>query len=389
MFACDRVSLIIGGYPCMNVQEMTTVERQRSGTMACSTIQCQLVILSCLIVICILFIVCIMLCPLCIKLPELVSADWHWNPPFDLKQTAPANRLINLTNFSFVIDSDVCGGGNGSEGGGGDVFLLILVHSAPGNAAERTAIRQTWGYATDNYGVRVRTAFLLADPRSERMQRELVGEAARHGDIVQGNFVDSYRNLTYKLMMGMKWAAARCARAQFVLKSDDDVFVDTFAIVRMLRETYAGRGDLLLCNVWTGMPPVRDAASKWYLSPDEFADAEFKPYCSGWAIVLGRDVARAFSLASTNMTYLWIDDVTTGILASELSLRFTKLNEHFALNSHDIGKWAGERALTPPPFVITTYNRNTVFLQNIWRKCEEYYLNKTRPRINLFKWKLW
>lgn len=349
--------------------------------MACS-IQCQLVVLCFLMMVCVVFIVGILMCPLCVKLPDFISTydHWEWDPPLNLSATAPENQLVNLTEFDYLIRSDACRGDD-------DVFLVILVHSAPGNEVERVAIRQTWGYATATYGVEVKTAFLLADPGNARVQRQLEGENKRYHDIVQGNFIDSYKNLTYKLIMGMKWASTYCSRAKYILKADDDVFVDVFAIITLLRSTYRDHNSLILCNLWKGMEVVRDKKSKWYLSEAEFPESVFKPYCSGWALVLSMNVARAFSLVSVNVTYLSIDDVMIGILADKLNMRFTRLNKYFAMNSNEIGRWLINRKLVKPPYIITPYNRNSVFLQNIWRKCEAYYLNLKRPFSKLFKLK--
>ena len=42
------------------------------------------------------------------------------------------------------------------------------------------------------------------------VQSRVEDEAAQFGDIVQGNFDESYRHLAYKHIMGLKWAATYC-----------------------------------------------------------------------------------------------------------------------------------------------------------------------------------
>ena len=39
-------------------------------------------------------------------------------------------------------------------------------------------------------------------------------------------FQDTYRNLTLKTVMGLKWSAIFCPQAKFVMKTDDDIFVN-------------------------------------------------------------------------------------------------------------------------------------------------------------------
>ena len=64
------------------------------------------------------------------------------------------------------------------------------------------------------------------------VQRSLENESRRHGDLVQGDFLDSYHNLSYKGIMGNLWVAEFCAQVDFVPKTDDDMFVDLYQVQR-------------------------------------------------------------------------------------------------------------------------------------------------------------
>ena len=46
----------------------------------------------------------------------------------------------------------------------------------------------------------------------------LQAESARHGDIVQERFIDSYYNLTIKSLMAIKWTTQNCDHFTFLLK---------------------------------------------------------------------------------------------------------------------------------------------------------------------------
>ena len=37
---------------------------------------------------------------------------------------------------------------------------------------------------------------------------------------------DTYHNLTLKTVMGLKWTSIFCPQARFVMKTDDDIFVN-------------------------------------------------------------------------------------------------------------------------------------------------------------------
>ena len=44
-----------------------------------------------------------------------------------------------------------------------------------------------------------------------------------------GDFLDTYYNLSYKNVLGKLWVSNFCEQADFVIKTDDDVFVDLYA----------------------------------------------------------------------------------------------------------------------------------------------------------------
>ena len=47
---------------------------------------------------------------------------------------------------------------------------------------------------------------------------------------MQGDFLDSYRNLSYKNIMGKLWVSQFCEQAEFVVKTDDDQFIDLYEV---------------------------------------------------------------------------------------------------------------------------------------------------------------
>ena len=78
-------------------------------------------------------------------------------------------------------------------------------------------------------------------------------------------------------MAALRWIARYCAHARYVLKTDDDIFVNAFNLLRHLRRldrlsAAAAPGDtaappprgLLLCLVWYTMTVMREG--KWKVS---------------------------------------------------------------------------------------------------------------------------
>ena len=121
-------------------------------------------------------------------------------------------------HFEFLINNEnICEPANES------VDILILITSAPQNNLARIAIRETWlKYTRQNKGV-IRYAFLLGTSPEDQ---EIKKENSQTKDIILGNFHDAYSNLTYKTLIGLQWALTFCNQTKFVMKTDDDMYVN-------------------------------------------------------------------------------------------------------------------------------------------------------------------
>ena len=55
-----------------------------------------------------------------------------------------------------------------------------------------------------------RLVFLLGSTSDSDLQTVITEENEKNHDIVQGDFVDHYRNLSYKAIMGKLWVSEFC-----------------------------------------------------------------------------------------------------------------------------------------------------------------------------------
>ena len=67
-------------------------------------------------------------------------------------------------------------------------------------------------------------------PQEHEQQQELERENNLHHDLVQGNILDTYHNLTFKSVMGHLWVSEFCRQAEVVVKADDDIYLDLYGI---------------------------------------------------------------------------------------------------------------------------------------------------------------
>ena len=115
-----------------------------------------------------------------------------------------------------------------------------------------------------------------------------------------------------------------CNRTKYVLKTDDDMFVNMFTIVKHLTDLYgsgvvAHRRRLIICYVWWRMHVGRHGLwLKFGFNVSAYPDV-YPPYCSGMGYILSVDVAVALYRVSAYVPFVWVDDAyISGILAVPL-----------------------------------------------------------------------
>lgn len=197
--------------------------------------------------------------------------------PNNVTDIIPVNdtydQLINIKNFTFKINPQPC-----IDYPAG-LLLMIIVSSRPTNFANRMLIRNTWGRSVDS----TKVVFLIGEPRNTTVAQKVLNESLVYGDIVQGNFGDAYRNMTYKHVMGLKWVAHHCPMAKYVLKTDDDMVVNSHALRKFLAKELSpwGARGLITCQVLVHAQVQRSSKSKWKVTPTEFSAQFYPTYCAG------------------------------------------------------------------------------------------------------------
>ncbi|XP_076458048.1 beta-1,3-galactosyltransferase 5-like [Babylonia areolata] len=212
--------------------------------------------------------------------------------------------------------------------------LLILVPSPPEAALEREAVRNTWGsvvnkrWPQSSADRKVGLIFLLGTKRVGAGNFDpaaLEVEAVRHGDLLVGDFVDSYRNLTRKVLAGLNWVSRRCSgRVSYVLKADLDMFVH---VDRLLGTVWELQGAQPLTNTMLGEvlcsePANRDPQSRVFVDPSLYPFPVYPPYVRGGSYVLSGELVTALVNASQHLPFLPVEDAfINGVVARTLHVR--------------------------------------------------------------------
>ncbi|XP_071491089.1 beta-1,3-galactosyltransferase 5-like [Diadema antillarum] len=200
------------------------------------------------------------------------------------------------------------------------LLLNIVVLSSPGNVIRRSAIRGTWGQDSFNGNPpRYRTFFLIGRGGLNGSILESVeSESKIHGDILIGNYVDTYRNLSVKVLHGMSWVWRHC-RPKYYLKTDDDCFVDPDVIAGdlALRDSTAWRKNHLYVGCKIENAEVhRNPTHRWYVSRQDYPHMRYPPYASGFGYLLSYHTLSDVVHKAAMRHPFPVEDAYLGVLAS-------------------------------------------------------------------------
>uniref|UniRef100_A0A0B7ADB3 Hexosyltransferase n=1 Tax=Arion vulgaris TaxID=1028688 RepID=A0A0B7ADB3_9EUPU len=219
---------------------------------------------------------------------------------------------------------------------GQQVDYIIIVHSATAYFARRRAIRETFGGKGLFRNIFQRVVFLLgttSDPVTSKAIRE---EAFLYRDIVQGQFIDSYHNLTHKGVLGYRWISEHCPQAKIIVKIDDDVFVNPFKLVQDVLPNFLNKTRHIGCHLRPGgTSPIVRGKGRWQVHDDEFRGQTNYPfdYCNGYFVIITSDLIRPMLNAARLNPFFWIDDVYLfGILPATVGqTKFVDIRENLSL----------------------------------------------------------
>ncbi|GAB1603397.1 beta-1,3-galactosyltransferase 2-like [Argonauta hians] len=195
-----------------------------------------------------------------------------------------------------------------------NLTFIIIVHTAPDHFERRISMRQTWANKNAYQNFTLRIVFLLGTTMNNKTQIKINRENTMYHDLVQGDFLDSYRNLTHKGVLGFRWITENCLHATMVLKVDDDVFINMFKLYQDILPIYKNVNRSIFCHVrGKNTSPIfrKNNEEKWIVDQREFRGLQFFPitYCNGYAVFLPPDLIRGMYQAAYSTPFFWIDDI--------------------------------------------------------------------------------
>jgi len=231
-----------------------------------------------------------------------------------------------ISRFRYLQNnSQICEEDNKSD----TVDVLFLIFTVHGNQKARDAIRETWMAVAKQNRANIRYTFLLgelADSGDGEQMKAVLGENNRYHDIIIGNFTDSYRNLTFKTLMGLHWAVHFCSNAKTVVKTDDDMFIHVPNLLNSVSDNKEYINTSMLGYCFPMMAPLRNSSSKWYTSIEQYPFSQFPRFCSGTCYVTGIDMIKQILAISVNVPFFYLEDVYIGMCLKVLNLEVTHVD---------------------------------------------------------------
>ncbi|CAF4579988.1 unnamed protein product [Rotaria sp. Silwood1] len=230
-----------------------------------------------------------------------------------------------------------------------DDNLIIYILSTVTNFKRRKIIRSTWASPL------IGTCFIFIvgqTKNSSKIQLSLKNEQRQYNDIVQIDHVESYANVIYKELAGLKWSYNFYPFIPYLFKTDDDLILDSKLISSIAKllvtnlknsTSYISKyrpqliQNLLLSDRSTffrggwsmdSQPTLRDG--KFRISEDVWPHPVLPLYCSGFGWFMSKQIRDKLLEASyrypINKT-VWIGDVfLSGFLAEIANVKCTRIS---------------------------------------------------------------
>lgn len=231
----------------------------------------------------------------------------------------------NINYIEYILNSNIC------------LFkkpeIIILITSHVKNEAARNILRKS--YPRDlfrQYNAQI--IFMLAE-QGKLTQISVHKEFQQFNDIVQGNFTEAYRNLTYKHCMGLKWTKEYCSSVKYIVKMDDDIVVNYYTLFQLI--TRFKHVSHIMGHVIKDMKAIRNISNKWYVSEEEYAKEIYPSFLSGWMYIITSHAVELLLKQIEHAKFFWIDDVfVTGILRELAGVKYKDISQYFRYEPQNV-----------------------------------------------------
>lgn len=267
------------------------------------------------------------------------------------------NKSINQFSNFLINEPRLCANKKTNE----NILLAFLIHSHRNNFMRRQAMRDTWLQRSqldlfelfstlsiediisekdlriildlNKKKITLVHLFILGDHRAHvlnnkssvylQSMRKIQHESEQYRDILLIDVIENYHNLIHKHLTVLNWAVNYCPQATYVIKLDDDVFVNIKRLGRHLVTNLGlnyANSHMMHCGFIDRALPARSTKSKWYVDEFAYPYKYYPRYCEGYSYITNVPTLRLMHEQAKLIPQFWIDDVyVTGLLLHGMS----------------------------------------------------------------------
>ena len=247
---------------------------------------------------------------LLIILYKTFSKNLNLYPRKDEKIEEKIDYLINPSEA-------ICGKNKGK-----DFLVVSFVPSGAKFIKRRQNIRNTWANQTYKQHKLIKNVFLVGRSNDKSISDQIIRESETYGDIIQIDLIDSYKILIDKTFLGLKWMSMYCENAQFIMKVDDDMVVNTKYLLNFflsLSKEDSFNKIYGSCDHKFNLP-IRNISDKHYISKEDYLPDTWPKYWLGPSYILAHDTLKPLNNLSKFIRKFPMEDAYVGLLAKDLKI---------------------------------------------------------------------
>lgn len=229
------------------------------------------------------------------------------------EETLPHLQLCSSCNkksFNYVVLNDhICE----TELENKHLRAVLVIFSRIDNVKARIALRKTWLKYVKSSSAFFRYTFVIGLSENTEKNKMILDESSLYHDIFQGDFLDNYHGLTNKTLFAFQAISQYCPKADFLVKTDDDVFINVINLQKRLSANTASLESTVVGACTKDRRPVRTSSSKYFVSREVYPFSLYPKYCSGTCYITSVSLVQKIRKISVNVPFYHLEDVYVGM----------------------------------------------------------------------------
>lgn len=185
--------------------------------------------------------------------------------------------------------------------------LVVFIHSRPSEFYERMISRKIYKNNKD-----VCIIYITSKSKRNNINYKIKKEALIHNDIIQFNEISSYFNLSIQTVHMLLWSFN--IRYKYLLKSDNDVYINFPLLINLLRTKTAESKYYALGKVSKAFV-IRDSKYSHYVPKEIIKEKIYPTYLQGVGYIIPYHTVKVLVKSIKYVEpKIWIEDVFMGYL---------------------------------------------------------------------------